>query len=634
MNTNTSSGFMFENLTPDGIIAALKEKNPNNCHPRLLVRRDDIPKIKDKIKWDKTTAAWADKLMKNAEMMLKYEPLKYEKEDGLRLLYVSREALDRITTLGFAYLITADARYADAATDNMLTVCDPTKFPDWNPYHFLDTAEMAAALALGYDWCYDAMSEWQRAKVRTALIDRGLKEIMRDYTYDPSRTRTWAWNDPKSIPYPQNWVAVCCGGLDMAALAIGDEDDASELAGKVIFGGMEHIRALLARFAPDGAWFEGPGYWEYAYMYFTFAFACMDSALGTDYGLTDSPGFDRGPYYIIGNAGQVGSFNMNDCAVGLIDSPEFFYLSDKFSDPALTKYRMLYMKHDRDNIYKSIIWYNPNYMKDEMKIAEDGIWRSFNVASSRSGFSKYDLYAAIHGGEDGKTVSDLDCGTFIADMFGKRWAMDLGAEPQNYSLEREGSRWDYYRSRAEGHNTVIFNPDGGNDQEVDAICPITEFEHDDNAMYAVTDLTAAHAFRGAKSVVRGLYMNKAEKCVTIQDEIKMAMPSEMYWFMHTPAQIEISADGRSAVLTQDEYKMGARLIGDSKLKFTEMSAIPLETSPHPSDCKSDDSAVNKLVIHADGITDEKFAVTLYPLSGTEGVKTDGVLTPISEWTLG
>ena len=623
---------VFESPTAAEVTAAVKAQNPNNEHPRLLVRRDDVTRIKEKIKNDALVASWAEELIKKADSMLGLEPFNYE------LLHVrmavSRTLTMRVEPLSFAYLITGDRKYANEAISNLMRVTDPTVFPDWNPYHFLDVADMCAGVAIGYDWCYDAMTPAQRMQVKTALINYGLKEIMRDFTFDSTRKRTWAWNDPNSTAYPQNWIAVCCGGLDMAALAIGDEADAAELSGQVIAMGLEHIKDLLAEFAPDGAWYEGPGYWEYSYEFFAYAFASMQSALGTDYGLTNSPGFKEGPYYIIGNAGTAGSFNMNDCPEALVDSPEFFWLSNVFSDPALTKYRLQYLNGKTTSDYKNIIWYNPDYANDETPIAEDGMWREFNVASSRTGYGTADLYAAIHGGEDGRDIGDLDYGEFILDMFGKRWAKDLGSEHANYVVGHEGTRWSYYRCRGEGHNELIFNPDGTEDQDKSAICPITQYAHNDESMYAATDLTAAHSYRGAESVVRGMYVDKANKCVTIQDEVKMKEPSEMYWFMHTPADIEIAEDGRTAVLTQGVYKMGVSLVGSEKLTFTQMPAVAMEDSPHPSDSESDDSNINKLTIHAEGVTEETFAVQIYPLGGDEKPQTvNGACTPIADWNL-
>lgn len=628
---------IFDSTTGEEVAALLKAKNPNNEHPRLMVRSEDIPALRQKVYADATVSSWTNGFLNYVNRSSMKRELPTYKLTDVRL-NVSREVKLTLGELAFAYIITGENQYADEAIKVMMRVCDSDYFPDWNPYHFLDVGDMAGGVAIAYDWCYDRMTAEQREQVKSTLTEYALKEIMRDYTYDSTRRRTWSWSDPKSSAYPQNWVAVCGGGVDLAALAIGAEDDVSALAGNVIALGNDHMKDLLLAFGPDGAWFEGPGYWEYAYEYFALAMNSMETALGTDFRLTEGPGFKKAAYYIIGNAGPTATFNLNDCLESLYNSansPEFMWLANISGDAALAKYRMKFIENGYSSYsYKDILWYNPEYAKDDMKIPEDGVWRELNVASSRTGYEKTDLYAAIHGGEEGRDIGDLDYGTFVIDNFNKRWALDLGKDNANYKSDKDGkTRWDYYRCRGEGHNTVILNPDGGNDQDKDAICPITRFDHNDDAMYAVTDLTAAHAYRGAKSVVRGMYVDKVTETVTIQDEIEMNKPSEMYWFMHTKADISIGNDGRTAVLSQGGYRMGVSLAGDENLKFTQMQAVPLGTSPKPSDME-DDSAVNKLVIHATGIVSEKFAVRIYPLTSGEdaSVITDDC-TPISAWSV-
>ena len=66
-----------------------------------------------------------------------------------------RENLRRILFLGFAYRMTGEKRYSDRAEAEMLKAAS---FSDWNPSHFLDVAEMTAALAIGYDWLYPKLS--------------------------------------------------------------------------------------------------------------------------------------------------------------------------------------------------------------------------------------------------------------------------------------------------------------------------------------------------------------------------------------------------------------------------------------------------------------------------------------------
>ncbi len=59
--------------------------------------------------------------------------------EGKRLLSVSRLVLKRIFYLSYAYRMTKEEKYAYRATQEMLSV---SRFPDWNPSHFLDVGEM------------------------------------------------------------------------------------------------------------------------------------------------------------------------------------------------------------------------------------------------------------------------------------------------------------------------------------------------------------------------------------------------------------------------------------------------------------------------------------------------------------
>ncbi len=73
------------------------------------------------------------------------EPL----DNGDINLSMSREQVSRMITLSLAYRIFDDARYANKVEEELLNVCS---FQSWNPGHFLDVAEMTAAVAIGYDY--------------------------------------------------------------------------------------------------------------------------------------------------------------------------------------------------------------------------------------------------------------------------------------------------------------------------------------------------------------------------------------------------------------------------------------------------------------------------------------------------
>lgn len=624
---------IFESPTADEIIDALKAKNPDKNHPRLLFRNEDIEKLKSKVSGNATAAKYMEDTKMIARNRMNMPLLEHGRIDGVRMLSKCKEARTRIENMAFSYKMTGDTTFADGAIREMLNVCGDN-FPDWNPYHFLDVGEMSAAVAIGYDLCYDILEENEKQIIEKALYEKGLKQILMDLNFDPSRERSFKWNDPNaSAAYPQNWISVCVGGCSLAALVLADKsDEYAKAAGEVIALGLEPLKDLLAECAPDGAWFEGPNYWLYCWEYFALMFDALENSTGTDFGLKNAIGLHDGAYYFIGNTGPYGVFTLNDTNLVTADSQEIFWVAKEFDDTALTAWRKNFIESkNRTAQYRDVIWYEPTLDDGNLPNVYDGMWREFNISMTRSGYSEDDFYVAFHGGEDGRNISDNDYGTFIMDMFGERWVYELGSEPLNYQSTGV-PRWNRYRGRGEGHNTIILNPDGGEDQNKYAICPINRYEYNTVSSISVCDLTAAHAYRGAESVVRAVMADKAEKFVVVQDELKMEKPSEMYWFMHTLGDISVADDGRSATLSIGKKKLICKLMGDEALKFEKMQAVPLPDSP--SVPMADDSNIWKLMIHATDITQASFAVAIAPLAGEEtDVSIPYSFTPIDSWQL-
>ncbi len=148
--------------------------------------------------------ALAERVVHDAEVLLKESPAERIMQ-GRRLLGVSRNVLYRINTLAMAYHLTRERRFAERAVREMCAVSD---FSDWNPSHFLDVAEMTLALAVGYDWLYDMLDDEQRLKIRSAIIEKGIK---------PSFSGRHWWITGKN-----NWNQVCHAGMVAGALAVPD----------------------------------------------------------------------------------------------------------------------------------------------------------------------------------------------------------------------------------------------------------------------------------------------------------------------------------------------------------------------------------------------------------------------------
>jgi len=83
------------------------------------------------------------------------------------------------------------------------------------------------------------------------MVTKGLQPALEVY-----RQKGW-WSQAR-----HNWNQVCNGGIGIAALALLDE--LPDLCGEVLNHAVYSIQLPMQEFAPDGAWGEGPGYWNYA----------------------------------------------------------------------------------------------------------------------------------------------------------------------------------------------------------------------------------------------------------------------------------------------------------------------------------------------------------------------------------
>ena len=89
--------------------------------------------------------------------------------------------MHRVYTLALLYRSGRRPQYADRAWQELEAAAN---FKDWNPRHFLDTAEMTHAFAIGYDWLYDVWTPEQRATLRRRWSRRASSPPMVYYT-DP-----------------------------------------------------------------------------------------------------------------------------------------------------------------------------------------------------------------------------------------------------------------------------------------------------------------------------------------------------------------------------------------------------------------------------------------------------------------
>jgi hypothetical protein len=259
----------------------------------------------------------------------------------------------------------------------------------------------------------------------------------------------------------------------------------------------------------------------------------------------------------------------------------------------------------------------------------DKYFRGVEVALLRSGWDHEAMFAGFKAGDNKANHSNLDLGTFVLDAVGVRWAMDLGADDYNLPGYFGNQRWDYYRLRAEGHNTLVINPGSQSDQQPSAAARMIRYDSKPQRAFAIADLTAAYA-REARSVQRGLALLERRQ-VLVQDEVQADKLADVWWFLHTSAEVKLASDGITATLSQGTNRLWARILSPVNAAFITMAAEPLPSSPQPAK-QARNAKVRKLAIHLREITDARLAVLLVPLRPGEPASTKlPNLIPLARW---
>ena len=543
-------------------------------HPRLFATSADWERLKKEIPGRPELGKWHRDLLRQAGDLLTRPAETYRIPDGKRLLTVSRSVLTRVKTLAYAFRMTGDVRYRERLWTELDAV---GSFPDWNPRHFLDTAEMTHAVAVGYDWLHADWSPERRARLREMIVTMGLTP------FTQAKSAWW-----KTCPH--NWNQVCNGGITVGALAVADE--VPDIAGPIVRDGLLNIGRAMASYAPDGGWGEGPGYWHYATSYAVWYLAALESALGSDFGVAAATGFDLTALYPIHLTGPTGRpFNFADAHDREYNrGPVFFWLARRFQLPVSAAFAARTGKPDP----LDLLWYASTDGTLLEKLPTDMHFKGVEVVTMRNSWTEPKaLYAGFKAGANDVNHSNLDLGTFILEAGGVRWAVDLGGDDYNLPGYFGKQRWDYYRMRAEGHNTLVINPGAGPDQDPKAVAPITTFERGADGARVTADLTAAYP--GVDKVTRTL-RRIGGRAVEVSDDIAPRGPAEVFWFMHTKASIELAPDGRSALLREAGRTLRVKLAeGPADLRFTTMSALPLSSSPNPPG-QRDNKGVTKLAL--------------------------------------
>jgi len=571
-------------MTSANALASLKRD-----HPRSFLTTERLELLQRDVSGDEFLTGLKEALFRQADAVLQREPVEF-RIVGPRMLERCQEVLRRVATLALAFRISNKEEYLKRAKTELFAAA---AFPHWNVDHFLDTAELCTAFAIGYDWLYGDLTEPERHTIRKALIEKGLRPGT-----ELQRKPAW-W-----VSVTHNWNAVCNGGLAIGALAVADEEP--ELAARIIETSLENLPLALASFAPDGAWEAGPHYWEYTAWYSALTIDALTTALGTDMGLSSHRGFDHAGLFPLHCAGTSGEyFNYADSETASAAKPVLFWLGERFNlaNCIAENHRLLRLQPDRSNPF-DLLWYQP-LPQGVPALPTAARFRRSEVFFARGAWNDAEsVFLGFKAGSGQRDHAHLDLGSFVMDALGVRWAVDLGADdydlPGYWDSGAEGNRWNYYRLNNWSHNTLVLN---GHLQDATAVTEITRSDLSASALFAVADLSAAYS-RDTQSVQRGAALLD-NSGVLIQDEITWRADSNeraVRWQMMTDAEITLA--GAEATLTKNGKYLRARILSPHGARFAVASSQ--QKAP-----QNPNSGFRQLVIdHSERETETRIVVLL------------------------
>lgn len=507
-------------------------------HPRLLFPTSREAEVRQRISDDPLAAEIQKQTLTRAEKILTERTCDYRIPDGKRLLRESRLALNNVVYCGWAWRTTGETRFRDRVIRELDAAC---ALKDWNPSHFLDVAEMSAAVAIGYDWLYPDLNPEQRERYENSLIEKGLTAL-------PEKPAGW-WNGATN-----NWTQVCASGIGLAAEAVKEREP--ELAEKLTALSASLIDQSVKFYQPDGCYPEGPSYWHYGTNY-DVLFRAMRESLGEPLDfpreLRASGDFMRhvtsptGTHYNYADGQprkEIPTPAQSWIASHSPGSGQAAYLRKSLTK-ALARGIGTGSTGDTRFFPLHLLWLPPAEEDSASTVTAAAYNGEQAMAFFSTGQDPEAAWLAIKGGTAAASHGHMDAGSFVYDSQGIRWFHDLGSDDYNMPGYFGRQRWDYLRMTNFSHNTLVIGdalqtlPKTG--------CPITSKRLSGHIRSVDFDLTGAYA-RQADHVSRLAAFNAASGEVLLIDTLSKPT-GPVRWAFVTEAEPTITSN--RVTLTQD-----------------------------------------------------------------------------------
>jgi hypothetical protein len=335
----------------------------------------------------------------------------------------------------------------------------------------------------------------------------------------------------------------------------------------------------LSEYAPDGVYPEGATYWGYGTSYAVIAANSLYTALGSDFGISQSSGFMESPVFVKQVTAPSGEFfNFADCGD---------------NSPGKNAVLMAWFAAQTGN---HLFFESESFKKPENlgRLAGPGlIWASQFKAEKTSTLEtewfgdgknpvavfhdeQNDFYLAMKGGKAQLSHGNMDAGTFVFELDGLRWILDPGNQSY-YPLNRIGfnlaghcqdcPRWTLLTKKNQGHSTITINDERF---DVEATAKIINFKKGEKPELTI-DMTSLY-FGNAEDVKRR-FQKENNRSFIVEDQIKTnELTKNINWGLITVADVLLTKNG--AIFKQDGKELSLEILEPAELGFSVISLDP------------------------------------------------------------
>jgi len=527
--------------------------------------------------------AW-DKLLEKADRQLEEKLVSKEyaeSGEGQHGNYgrPSSQVADMGMTLGLAYRMTGEKKYAEKLREAMLHfgelnrwAGDANRDPPWHSE--LNTARFCFGYAVGYDSIRDYLSPADRKAIVRSMVERGILPTLNDWMLPQKRIHAL-----DSMGH--NWWSVCVAMAGVASLAVLDDEPQAQYWVERIKEGFPEwfvyqgniLQNKSPNFDAAGAFYESVNYANYAlseYLLFHLAHTNVfpDAPLPKIPLLEDAGDFFVHTSYPTSDSLLAANFGDSSIkasgartlrlllATGF-DKPGYHWYITRtdpgLSDPvSLVNYALQRLEKAPDGLSKSIIYPDIGWAMMRSSWGDDA-----TMLAIKSGFAWNHAHP--------------DASSFILFHKGKPLMIDSG----NCSYSRREYTSYYRQSRA--HNVILTdgqaeNPEacGGPDRGVVHPGQVSHLMDAAGVKYVLADATGPTSWKFSRNYRHFLWIDGV---ILIFDDVRTHEAGQLEWLLHfedraeeTGSGITISNGEKAAAIVRPLFPKNMGIIRKKGLK--------------------------------------------------------------------